>query len=130
MKNTFRLFALVLIMLSQTSAFAQQESRKQQPSPEARAKRQAAEMKVRLNLNDDQTSKVYDILLSRENEMAQKREKIQQSNRTHQSKIESLLNEEQKKEFKKMQEEKRERVKARRHMHSSPQKDDGDPKNQ
>lgn len=130
MKNSLRPLVFLLLILCQSSAFAQQEVRKQPPSPEARAKRQTAEMKVRLNLDDNQTSKVYDVLLQREKDTAQKREQNKKRNRTDKDKIESLLSEEQRKEFKKMQEEKRERAKARRHMNSTPQKDEGAPKNQ
>lgn len=130
MNNTFRLLTLAFLLLSQISAFAQQENRKQASNPEAKAKRQTAEMKVRLNLNDDQTAKVYEVLLSREQELAQKRDLARQSNQTAQNKIESILNEDQKKEFTKMKEEKRERAKVRKGMNAAPQKDNGAPKNQ
>lgn len=129
MKKAIQLLTLGLFILVHSSVFAQQEPRKQ-PSPEARAKRQAAEMKVRLNLDDAQTSKVYDILLTKEKEMSQKRDQARQRRLTHLNKIETLLNEDQKREFTKMQEEKRERTKARRHINSTPQKENSTPKNE
>lgn len=129
MKNTLRLIAFGFFLLTQMTAFAQQQKNKP-VNPEAKAKRQTAEMKVRLNLSDDQTAKVYNVLLSREKEMAEKKDQVRQKNQTYQSKIQSILNNEQQAEFKKMQAEKREQSKVRRQMQSKPQKAPDSPKNQ
>lgn len=129
MKNTFRLLAFGCLMITHLTAFSQQEKSKS-VNPEAKAKRQAAEMKVRLSLNDNQTTQVYDILLSREKEIAEKKDQARQKNQAYQTKIQSILNQEQQAEFKKMQAEKREQSKVRRQMRSEPQKATDAPKNQ
>lgn len=92
---------------------AKPEKTQQEKSPEERAAQRAGVLKKQLSLSDEQTRQVQELILERDRKHVAEREKIKTNQEEFLSGIDKILNEEQRKKFNEIQEQRKER--ARQH---------------
>ncbi len=113
------LFIAVLFLLAVGMASAQNkvadkpEKIQQDKSPDEKAAQRAGVLKKQLSLSDEQTRQVQELILERDRKHVAEREKIKTNQEEFLSGIDKILNEEQRKKFNEIQEQRKER--ARQH---------------
>jgi len=96
------------------------EKIQQDKSPEERAAQRAGVLKKQLNLSDEQTRQVQQLILERDRKHVAEREKIKTNQEEFLSGIDKILNEEQRKKFNEIQEQRKERAKQHRTQGQKP----------
>jgi predicted nucleic acid-binding Zn-ribbon protein len=115
MKLKMKILALVLMI--STIAFGQKQERNRgNLSPEERAQRRSETLKAKLQLTDEQTTKVYNELLANEKAMQQQREEMKKARQKHDEAMKNILTPAQYEQLKSMQEQRREMMKNRRNQ--------------
>jgi hypothetical protein len=124
-----RLFIiLALISFWNLDSFGQQkpnakpEKIQEKSTPDERAEKRASVLKKQLSLTDEQTTQVRQLILERDRKHVAQREKIKANQEEFLSGIDKILNEEQRKKFKEIQEERKNRAQEHRAQGQKPRK--------
>lgn len=105
---------------AQNKVAAKPEKTQQEKSPEERAAQRAGVLKKQLSLSDEQTRQVQELILERDRKHVAEREKIKTNQEEFLSGIDKILNEEQRKKFNEIQEQRKERARQHKALGQKP----------
>jgi len=126
MKLLMNVFFIVIVLFTSNNMFAQDKTRqKPERTPETMSQRHADKMKSDLNLNDDQTKKVYEVNLKynkenqanrakREKERKEKMAAAKQKNDQKNAELKKILTADQYSKMIQNQDAKKEKMKEKR----------------
>jgi len=143
MKQILNVFLAVIVLFISNNVFAQNKtSQKADRTPESMSRRHADKMKAELNLNDEQTQKVYDLNLKynkemqteraqKEKERSAKMEGFKKKKEQKNAELKKILTDDQYEKMLKNQEAQKEKMKqkgkeGRERKHKEPQLNDSD----
>lgn len=107
MKKQFLLICFLLITGFATTVSAQEMKRKEM-SPEDRATKRAIMLKEKLSLNEKQVKSLEVLFVNQEKEMESIKEQMRKQRDNYEKELSSIFNPEQMKQFKEMQNERKE----------------------
>ena len=107
MKKQFLLICFLLITGITTTVSAQEMKRKEM-SPEDRATKRAIMLKEKLSLNEKQVKSLEVLFVNQEKEMESIKEQMRKQRDNYEKELSSIFNPEQMKQFKEMQNERKE----------------------
>ena len=119
MKNrTILLLAGALFIA--TSAFSQQGGPRNEMTKEQRAEHSSQRMQAQLGLTDEQTQKIYDVMLKREEQLVNNRDAMRQRREEMDKQLIQILTPEQFDKYQQNRMERREKMKDRRRGQQGP----------
>ncbi len=107
MKKQFLLICFLLITGFATTVSAQEMKRKEM-SPEDRATKRAIMLKEKLSLNEKQVKSLEVLFVNQEKEMESIKEQMRKQRDNYEKELSSIFNPEQMKQFKEMQNDRKE----------------------
>ncbi len=103
-----------------TSAYSQQGGPRKEMTKEQRAEHSSQRMKTQLGLTDEQTQKIYDVMLKREEQLVNNRDAMRQRREEMDKQLSQILTPEQFDKYQQNRMEHREKMKDRRRGQQGP----------
>jgi Spy/CpxP family protein refolding chaperone len=123
METTMKKRMILLLtgaLLLTAPVFAQNPGPRKDLTKEQRAENASQRMKTQLGLTDEQTRKVYDVMLQREEQLVNNRDAMRQRREEMDKQLSQILTPEQFDKFQQNRQERREQSKGRRRGYQAP----------
>lgn len=103
-----QLLVLCLFFITAITTASAQEAKRKEVTPEERATKRAIMLKQKLNLNDKQVKDLEVLFVSQEKEMESVKEQMRKQRESYEKSLSTIFTPEQMKQFKEMQNERKE----------------------
>jgi hypothetical protein len=103
-----QLLVLCLFFITAITTASAQEAKRKEVTPEDRATKRAIMLKQKLNLNDKQVKDLEVLFVSQEKEMESVKEQMRKQRESYEKSLSNIFTPEQMKQFKEMQNERKE----------------------
>jgi hypothetical protein len=103
-----QLLVLCLFFITVITTASAQEAKRKEVTPEDRATKRAIMLKQKLNLNDKQVKDLEVLFVSQEKEMESVKEQMRKQRESYEKSLSNIFTPEQMKQFKEMQNERKE----------------------
>jgi hypothetical protein len=103
-----QLLVLCLFIVTAITTASAQEMKRKEVTPEDRATKRAAMLKQKLNLNDKQVKDLEVLFVNQEKEMESVKEQMRKQRESYEKSLSNIFTPEQMKQFKEMQNERKE----------------------